>query len=111
MPKGVQEKRMSKYHNQITACDNITFASKREMEHYQELKLLLGAGEITDLELQKRYPLVVNGIKVCEYRADFTYRDRAGVSHVQDAKGYRTQVYRLKKRLMAACYGIEIEEV
>ena len=30
---------------------------------------------------------------------------------VEDVKGYRTEAYQLKKKLMRAVYGIEITEV
>jgi len=59
-----------------------------------------------------RYPLVVNGVQVCEYRADFVYFDRAkGAVSVVDVKGYRTAEYRIKKALMLAVHGIAIVEV
>jgi len=46
-----------------------------------------------------------------KYIADFTYLDKNGKLHVIDVKGVKTQVYQLKKKLMAWKYGIEIEEV
>ena len=36
--------------------------------------------------------------------------DRTGKRRVFDAKGYKTQIYRLKKRMAALLLGIEIEE-
>jgi len=44
------------------------------------------------------------------YRADFTYVNEDGQPIVEDVKGFRTPVYRLKKKLMRALYGIEILE-
>lgn len=52
---------------------------------------------------------MVNGIKVCEYEDDFSYKEN-GVLVVEDAKGMRTPLYRLKKKLMRAALGIEIKE-
>lgn len=47
----------------------------------------------------------------CEYVADFVYKDGHGRTVVEDAKGYRTDVYKLKKKLMLYVHGIEIMEV
>lgn len=46
-----------------------------------------------------------------KYIADFTYRDSEGNFIVEDAKGFRTDVYKIKKKLMLWRYGIEIREV
>jgi hypothetical protein len=100
----------TKYHNRRTRVDGIEFASQREAKRYMELKLLERAGAIRSLVLQERFPLRVNGVKVGEYVADFSY-ERDGARIVEDVKGYRTREYRLKRRLMKALYGIEIVEV
>lgn len=99
----------SKYRNKQTQIDNITFASKREAARYQELLLLERAQEILDLRLQVKYPLVVRLHKVGTYIADFVYKE-GGREIVEDAKGVKTAVYRLKKKLMRAIYEIDIRE-
>ncbi len=99
----------SKWHNVRTTVDGITFASKHEAERYAELKLEQLAGEITELELQKHYRLDVNGVHICDYVADFVYK-RHGVRVTEDAKGKQTELYRVKKELMRAIYGIDIVE-
>lgn len=102
----------SKYGNQIVEEDGLKFRSKAEHRRYRELKLLLAAGEIADLEIQPRYPLVVNGVKVATYVADYRYRDvRTGEVRVEDVKGKATLVYTMKKKLVKALYGIDVEEV
>ena len=75
-----------KYHAVATVVDGIRFASKLEAARYRDLRLLLKAGEITDLELQPRYPIVVNGQSVCTYVADARYRTRDGALVVEDTK-------------------------
>lgn len=102
---------MSKYRNVRTEVDGITFASKKEAKRYWELKLLERAGEITGLELQRRFTLEANGQKICEYVSDFDYFDRHGSQVVEDAKGVRTPVYKLKKRLMKVLLGIDVQEI
>lgn len=99
-----------KYGNIKTIVDGIKFDSKREAAHYGELKLRQRAGEIFELELQPKYPLIVNGVKVATYIADFRYKEN-GATVVVDVKGMKTPVYNLKKRLMKATLGIDIVEV
>ena len=104
------QKAPSKWRNVRTTVDGIRFASQREARRYAELKIELRTGEITDLKLQKRFALRVNGVHVCAYVADFVYR-RKGSRVVEDAKGKATDVYKIKRALMRAIYGIEIVEV
>lgn len=99
----------AKYKAVPTHVDGIRFASKAEAQRYSELKLLQKAGLIAGLTLQPRYDLIVNGVKVCTYVADFRYVNPGVI--VEDVKGIRTPVYQLKKKLMKALYGIEIREV
>lgn len=98
-----------KYRNQPEVVNGIKFASKKEAARYGYLGLLVKQGIITDLELQPRYPIIINGIKVTTYVADFRYK-QYGKTVVEDTKGYKTDVYKIKKKLMSAVHGIEIEE-
>ena len=100
-----------KYGNQKTEVDGYLFDSKREANRYMELKLLERAGEISSLELQPSFELLVQGGKsVGKYYADFRYTQNEEVV-VEDAKGVKTDVYRLKKKIVEAVYGIRIVEV
>ena len=105
------EGHMSKYGAIPTHLDGLRFASKAEARRYQELRLLLAVGEITALECHPRYPLVVNGVKVGSYEADFRYVTPEGETVIEDVKGVRTSTYKLKKRLVEALYGIQVVEV
>jgi hypothetical protein len=111
---------VSKYKAQPTVIDNIRFASKAEARRYMELKLLVRAGEIKELELQPKFPLYVTRRrggdlhKVCDYIADFRYRQGPnGVLVIEDVKSKptKTAVYRLKKKMFESQYGIQITEV
>jgi hypothetical protein len=86
------------------------FDSKKELARWQVLKLLLAAGDIHDLERQIPYRIVINDYHVCDYIADFVYADRKNRRIVEDVKGIRTQVYRLKKKLLWAVHGIAVKE-
>ena len=101
-----------KYHAIPTEVDGILFASRLEARRYSELRLMGQAGEIRDLELQPRYPIRINGQLVCTYVADFRYFDvQRNREVVEDVKGVRTREFVLKKKLVKAVYGIDIEEV
>jgi hypothetical protein len=124
-----------KYRAKRTEVDGIKFASQKEARRYQELKLLERAGDIRNLKLQPRYalcPLVIEradvrdvnlgtaSVRRCpvsNYVADFEYeqsdRGYGGVKWtlvVEDSKGMKTDVYRLKKRWFEAQYGVAIRE-
>lgn len=102
----------SKMHNIRTQVDGITFDSLDEAARYGELKIEQKAGLIADLQVHKPFRLIVNGVHVCDYESDFTYR-RDGKRVVEDVKsqGTITYAYRIKKRLMLAIHGIAIQEV
>jgi len=101
----------NKYRAVKTEVDGIVFDSKREAARYMELMLLQRAGEISHLELQPVYECVVNGKKICTYRADFRYFTKLG-NIVEDVKGVKTPIYRLKKKLVEALYaGVTIQEI
>lgn len=103
---------MSKYRAVPTVVDNVRFASKREAARYQELKLLEQSGVIRDLVLQPPFDLIVNGVTVGKYVGDFAYWDNEHNQRtIEDVKGVRTPVYKLKKRMVEAQYGMTITEV
>ena len=99
----------SKYGAIKTVVDGITFDSKKEARRYGELKLLLSAGQITNLLRQPEFPITINGVGCGKYIADFSYMD-GGLHTIEDCKGMRTPVYKLKKRIVEAMYGIKITE-
>jgi hypothetical protein len=106
----------SKYRAIRTEVDGVTFASKREAARYQELLILGAAGKLCNLELQPRFPIMLNGQTIATYIADFRYQtvpwDYEPVENVvEDVKGMKTPVYNLKKKLVEAQYGIQIREI
>jgi hypothetical protein len=105
-----------KYGAVATEVDGIRFASKAEARRYGQLKLLEKAGRISDLKLQPRFPLTVEGVKVGTYVGDFQYTeigsDGAAKARVtEDVKGVKTPLYVLKRKLVKAIYGIDILEI
>lgn len=111
--------KQNKYHNQECIYKGIKFDSKKEMGYYIKLELLEKSGVIHDLQRQVEFDLIetftLNNktYRKTKYIADFAYYDKENKYHVVDVKSpsTRTQVYQLKKKLLAWKYGIEIEEV
>ena len=107
-------KRKNKYGNVKTVVDGITFDSKLEARRWRQLKFMEFAGEISNLERQVVFPLVINDVKVASMRPDFVYSNKSGVKVIEDAKSVITAknpVYRLKKKLIKAIYDIDIIEI
>ena len=110
---------MNKYGNRKTEADGMLFDSQKEARRYQELRFLTRAGLISDLQLQVPFELIPaqkkNGKvieRACKYVADFVYYDKQiEETVVEDAKGCRTDVYKIKKKLMLQKYGIVVKEV
>lgn len=107
-------KKTSKY----KAVKTNGYDSKREYTRAQKLKLLEQAGEIFDLREQVPFVLIpsqrnAEGYmeRACKYVADFVYIDKQGEMVVEDSKGVRTDVYKIKRKLMLMVHGITIKEV
>ncbi len=117
----VGQARPSKYKAVETTVDGVTFHSKKEAKRYGELKLLEKAGEVRELQLQPVFPLMVPGrghggpyerVYLGNYIADFRYRlGPKGLLVVEDVKGFKTPLYRWKKKHVEAQYGISITEI
>lgn len=132
----------SKYHNtpaeRSGESDNIRFSSQKEARRYDELMLMLKAGEIRDLRLQQDFTLQEayttpqgERIRAIRYKADFAYEKRVIRQYqldggcvyerveewekvVEDTKGGKatqTPTYKMKKKMMQDKYGITINEV
>lgn len=97
--------------------DGYVFASKKEMQRYLNLKLLERAKEITDLELQPKFPVFLvskDGRKeslLCTYTADFQYVTKDKTVVIEEVKSSGTAKdasYRIRKKAAELYYGIKI---
>lgn len=104
---------MPKYRNVQTAIGKKVFSSKKEAKRYQELLIMEKAGLIHDLMTQVSYELIPKqeGERNCIYVADFVYKTQFGTLKVEDAKGFRTKDYVIKRKLMLWLKNIRIQEV
>ena len=108
----------SKYNNRKVTYQGLTFDSKKEFEYYLLLKDKEKRGLV--FNIKRQVPLEIQpaftdktGVKhrAIIYKADFVYTDRlTGTERYIDVKGFRTEVYKLKKKLLAY-KNIIIEEV
>lgn len=107
---------MNKYYNKKNKIDNILFDSKKEANEYLLLKVLQENRKISNLKLQPKFTLQpsykINNktIRAITYTADFSFYDEKGKFHVVDVKGFKTDVYKLKKKLFEYKFKMELEE-
>lgn len=108
--------KQNKYKNKHVEYHGIKFDSKKEGAYYLKLKTMEELGIIRDLKLQVKFELQpsykFNGktIRAINYIADFTYYDENNKYHIVDTKGIKTDVYKIKKKMMQY-KGYEIEEI
>lgn len=103
-----------KYRNlKVTDGAGAVHDSRKEYRRWCELELRERAGEIRSLRRQVPYALVVNGVLVCSYVADFVFVE-GEATVLEDSKSPVTRklaAYRIKRKLVQAIYGYEIREV
>ena len=111
---------MNKYHAKKWELDGMTFDSHKEARRWQELRYLLRAGIISDLQRQVEFELIpaqrdASG-KLLEravtYKADFVYVEN-GQYVVEDVKSEatKTREYVIKRKLLLYTHGLRIKEV
>lgn len=110
---------MSKYNSRKTTVDEITFDSKKEARRYLVLKQMEKDGLIHNLQLQVPFELIppfeieIDGKKRkrrrMEYIADFVYYIN-NVKVVEDVKGRKTEVYKIKKKIFEYKFKTTIKE-
>ena len=120
MPLSTGGAEVSKYGNRKVQIGDKVFDSLKEARRYGELSMLQKGGYITGLETQKKFVLIPSQRdergrlveRECSYRADFVYTDTdTGKTIVEDTKGFRTEGYKIKKKLLLFTHGIRIKEV
>lgn len=105
----------SKYGNIKTDYKGQRFDSKKEAGYAQLLDTLKRAKNRRDrvysYETQIPFQIILNGKPICKYIADFRVNYEDGREEIVDVKGKKTDVYKIKKKLVEAQYGIEIVEI
>lgn len=100
-------KQFSKYGAKKQRYNGHDYDSRFEAGVAQYYDLLLRSGEIISLERQVRIPLEAYGVHICNYIIDFiaTYPD--GHKEYIEAKGYETDVWKIKWKMLEAKLAIE----
>lgn len=99
------ERKGAKYSNVRQTYQGYSYQSKKEAQQAFELDLLQKAGEIKSWERQKTLSLDVNGIHICNYRMDFVIYHHDGRTEFLEVKGFPTDVWKMKWKLLEALYG------
>lgn len=87
--------------------EGLYFASQKERKHYEFLKKIQELGEV--LFFLRQVPLhIPGGVK---YICDFVVFWTNGEVTFEDVKGFKTQIYKLKKKLIESYYPLEIIEI
>jgi len=95
-----------KFNAQRTEIDGIKFASKREAKYYSDLLLAKRSGDLLFFLRQVPFHLPGNVRYVCDF-AEFW---KSGDIRFVDVKGFRTPMYKVKKKILESCYPIQIVE-
>ena len=111
----------NKYNARKTYIDDIKFDSKREAERYLVLREKEKRGQIENLELQVEIELQPpfrdfenKTVRAIKYRMDFRYTlpsldGKDSIVVWEDVKGYRTDSYKLKRKMVL--YKIYLEKL
>jgi hypothetical protein len=96
---------------QTVGPNGAVYPSRKQANRAAELYLLQRCGAISELQEEVDFELIPkqNGERACKYRADFVYIED-GKKITEDCKGFRTEVYRLKRKLMKFIHGVTIRE-
>ena len=106
-------KSRGKYGNCRTKYGDRIYDSAKEARFAAGLDMQMnarGKDRVVSWEPQVPLPIEINGTKVCKYICDFKVVRANGTVEYVDVKGFKTAMYRLKKKLVRAVYGIEIIE-
>lgn len=99
----------NKYSNKKCEQDGFKFDSQKERRFYYRLKVRQDNKEISNLRLQPTFTLQENFTyegkteRKIKYVADFSYHED-GNHVVVDVKGFKTDVYKIKRKLFLFKY-------
>lgn len=98
------QKSGNKYHAKSTQVDGITYHSKLEAGYADELRIRKMAKDIKDWERQVKLDLKINGYHITNYYIDFVVHHNDGSKEYVEVKGYETEVWKLKWRILEATF-------
>lgn len=91
----------TKYNNVRQTYDGYSYMSKLEARQAAELDLMLKGKAIKAWEKQYKVELrAPNGKLLCNYYCDFRIEHNDGTFELLETKGFETDVYKLKRKLL-----------
>ena len=107
--KQAKKKKGNKYGNKKVTVSGVTYDSKGEYQRECALKIQEKSGIIKNLKRQVRFSFIHNNVKICDYIADWAYTIvETGTPVIEDWKGFETDMFKLKSKMMKAFYGIDV---
>lgn len=97
---------LRKYRNTKTTFNDIKFDSKAEADYYRYLKNQEKKGEVSEIKLQPKFTLQKNFkfngkiIRSITYTSDFKFKDKNGFTHIVDVKGFKTNEFKIKEKML-----------
>ncbi len=82
----------------------ILYQSKAEAVYAAGLDVLVKVGHLKSWERQVPYRLEVDGRLICIHKIDFKEWKHDGSFVLTEVKGHATEMWKLKKKLLFACY-------
>lgn len=95
---------MNKYGAKMTMYRKVRYHSKKEAEYAMELDSLLHQMKIASWSGQEKLIIDVNGLHICDAIVDFRVVHSDGTIEYVEVKGYATDVWKLKRKLIAAVH-------
>lgn len=96
----------NKYHAHSTQYEGITYHSKKEAAYAQELDLRVRGKDIKNWERQIPIELRAgpDNLKICTYYVDFLIHHKNGDKELVEIKGFETDLWRMKRKLLEALW-------
>jgi len=93
----------------VAAVDERTYNgrvyhSKAEAEYAQQLDFLVRSGAVKHYVCQESMQIELNNVPICKVIIDFKVTNADGTVDYVEIKGFETETFRLKKKLLLAAY-------
>jgi hypothetical protein len=95
-------KSKNKYNAKKQEFGGRKYDSKFEARYAEDLEWRRKAGEIVDIKPQYKIEIKVNGVHIANYYADFRVVLTDGTIQYHECKGFSTDLFRLKWKLVNA---------
>lgn len=92
----------NKYGSVKQTYDGYSYHSKAEANYAAELDMRVKAKDIKSWTRQKKIEFYAYGKHICNYYVDFVIFHNDGVQEYTEIKGFHTETWRLKRKLMEA---------